>query len=205
MKHTLLILSLLFTSMSLGQTATIGTQVWMTKNLDVAKFRNGDPIPEAKTNEEWKKAGKNKQPSWCYYENDSTNGAKYGKLYNWYAVNDSRGLAPVGYHIPSYEDWWRLTDYLGGQEESTGKKMQSTFGWADDQNGTNESGFSCFPTGDRSDIGNFSDLGLEGSWWSSTEYGKKVAFLLTIRGWLTAPDIYSLDKKNGFSVRCIKD
>ncbi|MFM7765029.1 MAG: FISUMP domain-containing protein, partial [Sphingomonadales bacterium] len=79
---------------------TIGKQVWMTKNLDVDKFRDGSSIPEAKTDEEWKKAGKNKQPAWCYYNNDPANGAKYGKLYNWYAVNDSRGLAPVGYHIP---------------------------------------------------------------------------------------------------------
>jgi uncharacterized protein (TIGR02145 family) len=105
---------------------TIGHQVWMTKNLDVDKFRNGDPIPQAKTDAEWEAAGKNKEPAWCYYNNDPANGVKYGKLYNWYAVNDSRGLAPVGYHIPSDAEWMQLTDFLGSE---AGSKMKSTTGW----------------------------------------------------------------------------
>lgn len=96
MKKVSLIFILLigFGCISYAQTVTIGTQVWRTKNLDVATFRNGDSIPQAKTNEEWEKAAENQQPAWCYYNNDPANGAKYGKLYNWYAVNDSRGLAP---------------------------------------------------------------------------------------------------------------
>lgn len=69
----------------------IGDQIWMTRNLNVDKFCNGDPIPETKTNEEWIKAGENGKPAWCYYDNDPANGEKYGKLYNWYAVNDPRG------------------------------------------------------------------------------------------------------------------
>lgn len=85
MKNVSLILLLLIGLVSLtnAQTVTIGTQVWMTKNLDVVTFRNGDPIPQAKTSEAWKKAGESKQPAWCYYNNDPANGAKYGKLYNW--------------------------------------------------------------------------------------------------------------------------
>ena len=128
MNHTLLFLMLFFTGLSNAQTVTIGSQVWMTKNLDVATFRNGDPIPEAKSNEEWEKAGENKQPAWCYYNNDPANGAKYGKLYNWYAVNDSRGLAPVGYHIPSDAEWTKLTDFLGGESVAR-TKMKSKSGW----------------------------------------------------------------------------
>ena len=108
------------------KTVTIGTQVWMTKNLDVSTFRNGDPIPEVKTNEEWLKAGENNQPAWCYYDNNPANGVKYGKLYNWYAVNDPRGLAPVGYHIPTDAEWTILEDFLGDDE---GKKMKTTSGW----------------------------------------------------------------------------
>jgi len=81
-------------------TVNIGTQTWMAKNLNVSIFANGDPIPEVKTNEEWKKAAEEKKPAWCYYENDPANGAIYGKLYNWYAVSDPRGLAPKGWHIP---------------------------------------------------------------------------------------------------------
>ena len=80
---------------------TIGRQVWMTENLNVDKFRNGDPISHAKTDEEWVKAGENGSPAWSHYDNDPANGEKYGKLYNWYAVNDSRGLAPEGWKIPS--------------------------------------------------------------------------------------------------------
>ena len=107
----------------------IGTQVWTTKNLDVATFRNGDAIPQAKTDEEWKAAGDNKQPAWCYYENNTANGTKYGKLYNWYAVVDSRGLAPAGWHVPTDEEWTVLSTFLGG-EDVAGKKMKSTSGWS---------------------------------------------------------------------------
>ena len=107
----------------------IGTQVWTTKNLDVATFRNGDPIPQAKSYEEWKAAGDNKQPAWCYYDNKAANGTKYGKLYNWYAVNDARGLAPAGWHVPTDEEWTVLSTFLGG-DAVAGKKMKSTSGWS---------------------------------------------------------------------------
>ena len=106
----------------------IGKQVWMAKNLNVSTFRNGDPIPQAKTAEEWKKAFKNNQPACCYYENNAENGKTYGLLYNWYAVNDARGLAPQGYHIPTEAEWTILTDYLG-YERLAGTKMKSTSGW----------------------------------------------------------------------------
>ena len=96
------------------QTVTIGTQVWTTKNLDVSTFRNGEIIPEAKTNIEWEAAGDNKQPAWCYYDNNPANGTKYGKLYNWYAVNDPRGLAPEGWHVPTDKEWKVLKETLGG-------------------------------------------------------------------------------------------
>jgi uncharacterized protein (TIGR02145 family) len=104
----------------------IGNQTWMAENLNVSTFRNGDPIPEAKTNEAWEKAGKDGRPAWCYYENDPKNAAKYGKLYNWYAVNDSRGLAPIGWHIPTDTEWSTLDNQLG---DDAGKKMKSTSGW----------------------------------------------------------------------------
>ncbi|MBM3160640.1 MAG: fibrobacter succinogenes major paralogous domain-containing protein [Bacteroidetes bacterium] len=187
-----------------SQTVTIGTQVWMTKNLDVATFRNGDPIPEAKTAKKWKKAGKNKQPAWCYYNNDRVNGAKYGKLYNWYAVNDSRGLAPVGYHIPSDEEWIKLTDFLGGFEKA-GTKMKSVNGWYDNGNGTNESGFSGLPGGRRHGFGPFYGIGDFGFWWSSTEtsagsaWGRGLSY--DDGGVFRGAD----GKRSGFSVRCLRD
>jgi len=116
-------------SFGFAQIVTIGTQTWTTKNLDVATFRNGDAIPEAKTNEEWQEAEDNKQPAWCYYNNDPKHGTKYGKLYNWYAVNDSRGLAPTGFHIPSDEEWTVLDIFLGSDKVSAKKmKMAPEYG-----------------------------------------------------------------------------
>jgi uncharacterized protein (TIGR02145 family) len=87
------------------KSVVIGNSIWMTENLNVAKFRNGGSIPHAKNDEEWKKAGKEGKPAWCYYNNDPANGEKFGKLYNWYAVNDPRGLAPEGWEIPTHEDF----------------------------------------------------------------------------------------------------
>jgi len=193
-----------FTLQSYAQTVTIGTQVWMTKNLNVSTFRNGDPIPQAKTNEEWKAYADAGEAAWCYYENDPANGVKYGKLYNWYAVSDSRGLAPVGYHIPSDAEWTLLTDYLGG-EEKAGAKMKSQQGWAEDGNGTNSSGFSGLPGGIRFDDGAFFYIGKNGYWWSCTEG-------ITDGAWGRYLDYYSgsVDRRTslkveGFSVRCLRD
>ena len=208
MKHTLFILMLFLTGLSNAQTVTIGNQVWMTKNLDVATFRNGDPIPEAKSNEEWEKAGENKQPAWCYYDNDPANGEKYGKLYNWYAVNDKRGLTPVGYHIPSDADWTKLTDFLGG-EEVAGTKMKSKSGWGyndgESDNGTNESGFSGLPGGWRNLYGSFSSIGVYGEWWSSTKYGANHAYYRSLSSSQGHVSRYGSVKAEGCSVRCIKD
>jgi len=183
---------------------TIGNQVWMDENLNVAKFRNGDPIPQAKTAYGWEKAGQNKQPAWCYYKNDPTNGAKYGKLYNWYAVNDPRGLAPVGYHIPSDAEWTKLTDYLGG-EEKAGDKMKSKQGWAEYGNGTNSSGFSGLPGGFRSYNGTFGNVGKYGYWWSFTEYDADFAWFCNLNFYNGFVYRYPNYKEKGFSVRCLRD
>ena len=86
------------------------SQIWCEKNLDVTHFRNGDEILHANTPELWKQAGLDGTPAWCYYENNPENGAKYGKLYNWYAVNDYRGLAPEGEHIPTDDEMTKLSD-----------------------------------------------------------------------------------------------
>jgi len=187
---------------------TIGKQVWMTQNLNVDKFRNGDPIPEAKTDEEWIKAGENGEPAWCYYKNNPDNGDRYGKLYNWYAVNDPRGLAPEGWKIPSNEEWSRLADFLGGKSVA-GTKMKSTDFWADYEgksgNGTNESGFSGLPGGYRVDDGTFSGVGELGYWWSSTENSTFIAWVRYLSFNNGIVYRYYSYKKFGFSVRCLRD
>ena len=217
MKKISLILVLLIGlgGISYAQTITIGSQVWMTKNLDVSTFRNDDPIPEAKTNEEWEKAGENQQSAWCYYDNDTANGAKYGKLYNWYAVTDSRGLAPVGYHIPTSAEWTKLTDFLGG-ESVAGTKMKSKSGWNDYRgksgNGTNSSGFNGLPGGSRSYFGSFNDIGYYGNWcWFSEYYwdGGWYRYLSFFKGSVGSNhrDLHDQTKESseGFSVRCLRD
>jgi uncharacterized protein (TIGR02145 family) len=189
---------------------TVGNQVWMSENLNVDKFRNGNPIPQAKTAEEWKKAGDLKKPAWCYYNNDPANGSKYGKLYNWYAVNDSRGLAPVGWHIPSIEEWTILTDKLGVDWEK-GKKMKSEKGWnptnsGADGNGTNEIGFSALPGGSRSSfMSRFFGEGNEATWWCAHEYDKFSAMTIGLaHNQSIVISVYG-NKENGLYVRCVKN
>lgn len=198
-----LFIAMLFAQINYGQTVTIGTQVWATKNLDVSFFRNGDPIPEAKTDEEWLAAGRKEQPAWCYYNNDPANGEKYGKLYNWYAVNDPRGLAPSGYHIPTDEDWTRLTDFLGG-ESKAGMKMKSTEFWAEIEGkyATNESGFSGLPGGCRMSDGSFSGIGKLTYYWSSTV---NVSFASYLHLSLISAFMVNSYRADGVSVRCLRD
>jgi uncharacterized protein (TIGR02145 family) len=111
----------------------IGNQIWQSKNLDVETFKNGDVIPEAKSDEEWERAGENNEPAWCYYDNDSENGKKYGKLYNHFAVSDTRGLCPTGWHVPSDEEWTRLETFLGdGGGEKLKRGSAERFTWRKD-------------------------------------------------------------------------
>lgn len=114
----------------------IGNQIWMTKNLDVSTFRNGEIIPEAKTNEEWQEANKQKKPAWCYYDNDPENGKKYGKLYNGYAIADKRGLAPEGWHIPTLDEMELLKKNLGDRDNYEGVYRRQEDGALVDFNGT---------------------------------------------------------------------
>ena len=187
------------------ETVVIGTQEWTKKNLNVSKYRNGDIIPEIK---DPKKFENLTTGAWCYYNNDPKNGAIYGKLYNWYAVNDPRGLAPKGYHIPSDNDWDILRNYLGGKEVAGGKmKEKATNHWkSPNKDATNESNFTALPGGCRTLFGEFDGFGYRGYWWSCssggnygesnpmhmTNYNGKLSRVGTING-------------EGSSVRCLKD
>lgn len=187
-------------------TVTIGKQTWMVKNLDVDTFRNGDPIPQAKTDAEWKKASQDHAPAWCYLDNIPTNGKIYGKLYNWFAVTDSRGLAPKGYKVPTKDDWHELMEFAGGQQVA-GKKLKSQTGWPDNGNGSNESGFTGLPGGIRYHSGHFDTFRKYGHWWTSTNLPPIWAwqYYMTSRG--DEIGYYSKDfgKGAGLSVRCLKE
>lgn len=187
----------------------IGNQIWSSKNLDVSTFRNGDPIYHAKSKIDWYNAGHNQEPAWCYYENNSNNNSKYGKLYNWYAIHDERGLAPKGWHVPTSTEIDRLSEYLGGDYKA-GKKMKSKSGWDEDGNGTNETGFSGLPGGMRYYDGDYYGEGFIGNWWSSTskyeEEGKMFALYWSKDEIGPNKRYRSIDSKSqGKSIRCIKD
>ncbi len=189
-------------------TVKIGNQVWMTKNLSVDKFRNGDSIHEAKTNNEWSEAGRDGVPVWCYYDNDPSNDIEYGKLYNWYAVNDPRGLTPLGWHVPSNIEWMHLADYLGGNGVA-GVKMKSINGWKDNKdkngNGSNESGIYCLPSGYRNYDGSFDGIGKDGHWWSSSDSSTYIAWFLFINNEHDIAGTNTYLKDGGFSLRCLRD
>jgi uncharacterized protein (TIGR02145 family) len=185
----------------------IGDQIWTLTNLDVATYRNGDAIPQVQDAIAWSNLTTG---AWCYYENTTTYGSTYGKLYNWYAVNDPRGLAPTGYHIPQDAEWTTLTNYLGGNSiavwfESAGAKMKSTTGWQADGNGNNTSGFTGLPGGSRSNNGNFYDIGAFGFWWSSSEGNADYAWFRSLYFSYGDVNRYYNNKREGFSVRCLRD
>ena len=125
------------------KTITVDKQVWMAENLDVSHYRNGDIIPQIQDPLEWSKLSSG---AWCYFENKEANGKTYGKLYNWFAVMDSRGLAPQGWHVPGDAEWKMLTDVIGG-EFASGTKLKSKKGWKDNGNGTDDLGFNGLPGG----------------------------------------------------------
>jgi uncharacterized protein (TIGR02145 family) len=182
----------------------IGNQTWMKKNLDVTTYRNGDPIPEVKDPKQWATL---KTGAWCYYDNDSINGRTYGKLYNWYAVHDPRGLAPAGWHLPADKDWNELDSQLGGFELAGGKlKEKGTAHWLSPNTGaTNSSGFTGLPGGYRYLNGVFYDIGASVSWWNTAEANATDAWA---RGLSYESESFGGDggyKQNGFSVRCVKD
>ncbi len=187
---------------------SICCQSWMTTNLDVDHYRNGDSIPQVKTAKEWRNLTKG---AYCYYENDST--SFYGKLYNWYAVNDPRGLAPEGWHVPTEGEWRTLIEDCLGGKDAAGKKMKEAGNthWSDlttNASGSNLSGFTGLPGGSRiGRSGAFSDIQETGVWWSSSTVGTSNAcWSRYLRNYSDGVLEKSNDgRKNGFSVRCLRD
>jgi hypothetical protein len=160
------------------KTVVIGTQEWTTKNLNVSKYRNGDIIPEVKDPEEWSALTTG---AWCYYNNDPKNGAIYGKLYNWYAVSDPRGLAPEGFHIPTNLELNSIQDLK------------------------DPAGFAGLPGGFCFYGGEFYSVGNCGNWWSSSEVSTTSAWF---RGLIYGSGNVNRnvnDKAVGLSVRCLRD
>jgi uncharacterized protein (TIGR02145 family) len=174
----------------------------MRENLDVMTYRNGDVIPQVTDNTAWEGLTTG---AWCWYSNSADNGAIYGKLYNWYAVNDPRGLAPQGWHIPTDAEWTTLGTLLGGDGVAGGKmKTTGTTRWnTPNTSATNESGYAGLPGGFRD--GTFGFVGYGGKWWSATESNSTGAWYRYLYYDDSILDRYSVNKKSGFSVRCLRD
>lgn len=181
------------------QTVIIGKQVWHLKDLATSNYRNGDEIPHVQDSAKWSTLTSG---AWCWYENDP----RKGKLYNWYAIKDPRNLAPAGWHVPNDAEWTILTNYLGGESYAGGRmKEAGTDHWKFPNSGaTNSSKFTGLPGGYRNYEGNFSAIGRQGYWWSSSKFGTfGSSFGLVYDN--SNFSKYSAIKQNGFSVRCIED
>jgi len=199
-------------------TVTIGTQVWMVENLKTTHYRNGEAITNVTDNTAWTTAG----PAYCWYNNDATsNKATYGALYNWFAVVDSRNVAPTGWHVPTDAEWTILTNYLTnngygyqGSGSDIAKSMAATSGWTNfgtlgtignDPTSNNSSGFKAVPGGYRYySNGGFDDIDNGGDWWSSTPYDASLAIIRNLYFDNVNNRSFNNNKQFGFSIRCLK-
>ena len=204
-------------------TITIGTQVWMAENLKTTKYRDGSAIPNVTSDSVW---GTLSAGAYCNYNDDATNSTTYGRLYNWYAVNDTRMIAPAGWHVPKDAEWSTLVNYLiaNGYNfdgtttgNSIAKSLASTTLWSGSANAgavgntdypsyRNKTGFTALPGGDRYVNGSsFSGLGSFGYWWSSTASAPGVAWSRYMG--YSASGVFRIGyvKEVGLSVRCLRN
>ena len=189
-------------------TVQIGTQCWTQSNLKTSKFRNGDNIPTGLSNSSWQNTTSG---AYAIYNNDLVNDGLYGKLYNHYAVTDSRGLCPTGWHVPSDGEWTTLENHLGGSSVAGGALKSTAMhptpgGWNPPNTGaTNSSGFTALPGGLRNSVGGFFDLAGVGVWWSSSVLSGSNAWDRLLYSYYSSIyRLYNL-RSSGFSVRCLKD
>jgi uncharacterized protein (TIGR02145 family) len=186
------------------KTITIGTQIWMAKNLQTTRYNDGTVIPVVTDGAAWAALS---TPAYCWYKNDEAAfKSTYGALYNWFTVNTGN-LCPSGWHTPSDVEWTILTTNLGGENVAGGKLKEPGIGYwvAPNAGATNESGYSALPGGFRYHDGVFFDLGFSGYWWSSKQYNDSDAFFRFIYYQDSTVFRFNNRKRNGFSVRCLKD
>lgn len=187
------------------KTVRIGSQVWMAENLKTTHYSDGSSIMELELKPLWGNTGKGKTGAWCYYQSDPANNPTYGKLYNWYAVVDPHHLCPIGWHVPSDDEWTVLTGYLGGDTVAGSKMKVKTLFEMPNPGADNSSGFTGLPAGMRDDNGTFGSFGNFGFFWSSTVDSRASAWMRLL-GYSSAEaerNYYS--KGNGLSIRCIGD
>jgi len=186
-------------------TVQIGNQLWMSENLKTTRYNNGDEIPTGLTDGEWQNATSG---ALAVYDDNESNADIYGRLYNWYAVVDNRGVCPENFHVPTDEEYTQLTIYLGGSDVAGGKMKEAGLEhWNSPNTGaTNESGFSGLPGGFRNTSGAYVDMGSLGVFRSSSEYSSSQAWIHSL--WYEDAVVYrgfNMQKNSGNSVRCVGD
>ncbi len=188
------------------RTVTINGQQWMAENLSVTSYRNGDPIRHAATAAEWEAAARRGEGAWCYYSNNPQHGDSHGILYNWYAINDPRGLAPEGWHIPDDREWSSLAEMFGG------RACAGAFMKAGTRNGldlpllySSSGGFRALPSGYRRNDGRFYYLNTNTYFWSSTRFIEGFAWFHHLNGANDMVFRNDTSMGNGMSVRCVRD
>ncbi|MDB5228293.1 MAG: hypothetical protein JWN78_2486 [Bacteroidota bacterium] len=184
---------------NLYATVQIGTQTWMKENLRVKKFNDGTPIRNVTDDNAWSVLT---TPAWCYLNNDANNDNIYGKLYNWYAVNSSKKICPVGWRVSAKTDWLTLQNYVGS---NAGKHLKANSPLWNTNTGDNTTGFTALPGGNRTQTGGWLPVGNAASFWTSTIFNSTIAYSINLGALSDSLSIISLfDDKTGMSVRCIK-
>ena len=189
------------------KTVYIGTQQWMIENLKVSKYSDGTAIPNITDYKQWSNLTTG---AWSNYNNSDSIGNIYGKLYNWYAVspttNGNKNVCPSGWHVPTDAEWKILTDYLGGENVAGGKMKKSFTSWYSPNLGANNTSlFSALPGGYLDSTGLYYNIGTYGYWWSSTLYSSNLPLYRYLFYFGVSAYTSVGDKKNGYSVRCLKD
>lgn len=180
------------------KTVILGKQEWMMDNLKVTKYRNGNPIPHIQDSTVWNAWNNG---AFVFYKNDT----KHGVLYNWMAVTEQRGICPTGWHVPTNVEWDTLAKFLGGNEVAGGK-MKARLHWeTPNEAATNESSFHALPKGMYGINGSFNNVGKNAYWWSASENDKNSAWGREVG--FNESGLYAGhgDKRDGLSVRCLKD
>jgi len=185
-------------------TVLIGTQTWMAENLRAIHYSNGDPVEMVKDGDQWSEMTTG---AYCNNDNKKKNAGIYGRLYNFYAVSDSRKICPAGWHVPNAADWKRLETTLGGTGAAGGKMKQAgTRYWAEpNTRADNSSGFNGLPGGARNTDGSFEAVEEKGHWWTATEFSATSAWHRSLYNNTAFIDNIYGYKTDGYSIRCIKD
>ena len=186
------------------KTIEINKTVWMAENLRTSAFRNGSAIANVQSADQWSSTT---DPAWVHYNNDSTFDCPYGKLYNWYAVNNPAGLCPTGWHVPTTSEYDALFLALGGPV-SAGDRMKTAgfvYWLQSNANANNSSGFSAVGAGRRFFYGDFEGLMYEGVLWHADAFDANSAWVHGLSADMSTANLSIYPKRTGFPVRCVKD